>query len=86
MDTEWVTREKKGQPISMLQLSTLNCTALVRLHLVEAMEYIPESLIQMLEDRRYDTLNNPPPQRIELLINITLMKISIMTKSCRLPG
>lgn len=53
MDSEWTTKDKKRQPVSMLQLSTLNCTVLVRLHLMEAFERIPVSLIQLLEDKRY---------------------------------
>ena len=53
MDSEWITEEKRRKPISMLQLSTLNCTALVRIHLLEALQHIPSSLIELMEDKRY---------------------------------
>ncbi|XP_067936179.1 exonuclease 3'-5' domain-containing protein 2-like [Watersipora subatra] len=49
MDCEWVTKGKKRKPVSMLQLSTLHCTALVRLHLFTL--HIPGSLIALIEDK-----------------------------------
>jgi len=38
----------------MLQLSSLNCTCLIRLHLIEAYGDLPQSLVQLLEDKRLE--------------------------------